>query len=110
MYLPTLVSLPCYCTETNTGLGDRFLRYALLVTLALDRQLTPVYEPGGLLSEATEGAHGSYAWAQAFFNWGEGMLRLSDIDQREKFQMERVPFQVRVALLGCITMRAINVR
>lgn len=89
------------CTETNSGLGDRFLRYALLVTLALDRQLTPIYEPGGLLSEATDGAHGSYSWAQAFFNWGEGMLRLSDIDQREKFKMERVPFQVRV-LRPCV--------
>jgi hypothetical protein len=69
------------------------MRYSLLTTLALDLQLTPVYEPDGLLSEGVDGAHGSYPWAQAFFNWGEGMLRLDDIDQRDKLQ--RIPFQVR---------------
>jgi hypothetical protein len=83
-----------HCTGTNTGLGDRFARFALLATLALDLKLTPVYEPSGLLANSTYGEHGTYPWAQEFFNWGEGMLRIDDI--KDKSKLQHINFEVRL--------------
>jgi hypothetical protein len=95
----------CEClTDTSSGLGDRFMRFALLATLALDLKLTPVYEPSGLLANSTCGEHGSYAWAQEFFNWGEGMLRLDDIKDNSKLQ--HISFEVRLGhkALGIVSV------
>lgn len=86
----------CLIPETNSGLGNRFVRFSLLTSLALDLGLTPIYEPEGLRSEGVDGAHGNYPWAQDFLRWGDGMLRLADVEK--DYKLVRIPFEVRVAL------------